>query len=145
MWSVLKREHEVRVSTHQGVPEAEAFLCGHYARYLLDAKRPVPMWAWLNVLAHGSGDDILAFATNGPRRRSLWNTNVWEQAVAFLGHEIMSQTTLRGCTLSELQRSTLVPLEFDLAGRDSQTDLSPAEFVRTVLRALAQHSTRRVL
>jgi hypothetical protein len=36
------------------VAECSAFLRGGYASYLVDRCRPVPVWAWTNVLAHAT-------------------------------------------------------------------------------------------
>jgi len=144
MWPLRKRQRGGRASKHEGIAEVEAFPSGHYVRYLVDNKRPVPAWAWLNELAHGSHDDITALTVSEPRR-ALWNTNAWEGAVAFLAQELVSQAPRRGRTLSELQRSTLIPLELELAGRSRRWSyLTPAQFALTVLSALDRPTSRHM-
>jgi len=138
MWTTRSRSWEREL-----VAECEAFLCGHYAQYLRNENRPVPVWAWLNVLAHGSEEDITAVAASDPPRRTSSNTAVWNQALAFLAQELMSQATVRGRPLADLQRSTLVPLELELAGLRAPPSVEPAKVVSSVLSALAQHPTSR--
>jgi len=121
------------------VAECEAFLSGHFAQHLDEDRHSLPDWVWLNVLAHGGEDEIAALAAGKPRRRNSREHSVWQQALAFLAQEVMNQATKRGCTLADLQRSTLVPLEFELAGRNPRSYMEPAQFVGTVLSALAQH------
>jgi hypothetical protein len=39
MWPLRKSQRRGRASNHKGVAEVEAFLSGHYVRYLVDNKR----------------------------------------------------------------------------------------------------------
>lgn len=135
MWTTHSRAWE-----HELVVECEAYLSGRYARYLEETSRPVPGWAWLNLLARGSEADIAALASGeacdpGP--------TVWQQALSFLALELLSRAAQQGRTLEELQRSTLVPLEFRLAKRGTPPYLTPATFVSIVLAALSRHPSNR--
>ncbi len=137
MWSTRSRTWE-RVL----VSESEAFLLGHYAQYLGLQHRPVPAWAWLNALAHGGEADISSLATSEPPRRALpSDTTVWQQALAFLAQELISQAARRGRPVADLQRSMLVPIELELAGRPAQSSIEPGTVVSRVLTVLAQHPT----
>jgi hypothetical protein len=138
MWTTGSRAWEREL-----VAECEAFFSGQYAQYLDNENRPIPVWAWLNVLAHGSEDDITALAAGEPPRRTFPETAVWHQALAFLAQELMSQAARRGRPVADLQCSTLVPLELELAGRRAPSSVEPAMFVSSVLSALAQHPTGR--
>lgn len=75
MWSRGRRTESVLVV------ECEAFLAGRYAQYLDTKNLRVPDWAWLNVLAHGSQDDIATLASgNSPPPRLLatpFGTKPW--------------------------------------------------------------------
>jgi len=137
MWTTRNRAWE-----QEFVAECGAFLSGHSAQWLADANRPVPVWAWVNALAHGSDDDITALAAGEPPSAHDPSA-VWEQALAFLAQELTSQATRRGCSLADLQRSTLVPLELELAGRQASGAGAPAQLVASVLSALARHPTSR--
>lgn len=139
MWGFGKRREWSWVWERELAVECEAFLAGHYARLLNDDHRPVPEWAWLNALAHGGEEDVRAFANDG----SCSYAAEWNHALAFLAQEVLSEATRRRCTLFDLQSSTLVPLEFELAARCTQTDAWPTHVVGTVLTALAEHPTNR--
>lgn len=103
-----------------------------------------PAWAWLNLLAHGSEEDIAAVAAGESEPpRSTSATSVWRQALAFMAQELVNQATRQGRPLAELQRSTLVPLELELAGPRAPTSMKPAALVTSVLRALTDHPTSR--
>jgi len=137
MWSV-GRQAEERVL----VAECEAFLSGHYAQFLDGSNLRVPDWAWLNVLAHGSQDDIRALAIGEPAWRISSETSVWHEALSFLAQELISQATRQGRALAVLQRSTLVPLELELAGRRGPS-MGPTAFVGHVRSAIALHPSSR--
>jgi len=138
MWTTRNRAWE-----QEFVAECEAFLSGHYAQWLAEENRPVPVWAWLNVVAHGSDDDLTSLATGEPPGQHAQGASVWQQALAFLAQELISQATRRNCSLADLQRSTLVPLELELAGRRASGAGEPAQLVAGVLSALARHPTSR--
>jgi len=138
MWTTRNRAWE-----QEFVAECAAFLSGHSAQWLAEENRPVPVWAWLNVLAHGGHDDITALASGEPPSAHSRSASVWHQALAFLAQELISQATRRGCSLADLQRSTLVPLELELAGRQTSGAGEPAQLVARVLSALARHPTSR--
>jgi hypothetical protein len=137
MWTTRSRTWEREL-----VAECEEFLFGRYAQYLRGQNRAVPTWAWLNLLAHGNEQDITTLAVSGSPRPSSSDI-VWQEALAFLAQELMSEATRRGLPLVSLQRSTLVPLELEFAGRRGPVDAQPVEFVSSVLRALTQHRTSR--
>jgi hypothetical protein len=137
MWTTRSRAWERALVT-----ECEAFLSGRSAQYLDSQNRLIPVWAWLNLLAHGSERDIAVLAAGeweSPRRASA--TSVWRQAFAFLAQELLNQATRQGRPLAEIQRSTLVPIELELAGPRAPTFLKPAGLVTSVLRALTEHPT----
>jgi hypothetical protein len=80
MWTTRSRAWERAL-----VAECEAFFSGRSAQYLDNQNRPVPAWAWLNLLAHGSEEDIAAVAAGESEPpRSTSATSVWRQALAFL-------------------------------------------------------------
>jgi hypothetical protein len=73
MWTTGSRAWEREL-----VAECEAFFSGQYAQYLDNENRPIPVWAWLNVLAHGSEDDITPANHLGvPSRRPPCGTRPW--------------------------------------------------------------------
>ena len=137
MWSRGRRPEESAL-----IAECEAFFSGRYAQYVDSKNLRVPDWAWLNVLAHGSQDDIGALAIGEPAWRVSSHTSVWQKALSFLAQELTSQATRQGCALAELQRSTLVPLELEFA-RQRGPSMGPTAFVGHVRSAIAQHPSSR--
>ena len=115
--------------------ECEAFMAGHYAQYLDHDGQSVPDWAWPNVLAHGSEDDIRDLATVGPRPGDAGCRRAW----AFLAQEVLVEAERRACSVATLQHSNLVPLELEFA--DTGSHMPWAQVVGGMLTALAENST----
>jgi hypothetical protein len=133
---------KIRQQMKELVQESDLYLSGYYAEYLDTRNRPVPTWAWLSVLVHGSAEQLRSLATQDdlgdrvPTIRTLW----W-QAVGFLAGEILDHLD-DDVGLDELQRSALMPVE--LAWPTTHRGyLQPRELVRTVLGALDQYRSSR--
>ena len=132
----------VRQQMRELVQESDLYLSGYYAEYLDTRNRPVPTWAWLSALAHGSAEQLRSLAMHDdpgdrvPTRRTLW----W-QAVGFLAAEILAHHDDE-LGLDELQRSVLVPLELAWPSTDRRY-VQPRELVRTVLGALDPYQSSR--
>lgn len=122
------------------VAECEAVLSGRYAEHLEDRQRRVPGWAWLNLLAHGTAEDLQsANGRGGPAA-----TQRWRDARAYLAGEVLGAVAPGGATLGNLQRDVLVPLELRLASPERTSVPTPGELVSCLLAALdayrrAQH------
>jgi hypothetical protein len=125
-----------RAAEHELIAECDAFLLGHYAQYLSHKMRRVPVWAWLNVLAHGSKEAIEGLAAERPGWPIGADGGVWDEALSYLAQELLTQVTTKDRALADVQRLTLVPLELELVGRRGPS-LTPATFVASVRRALA--------
>lgn len=85
--------------------ETEAFLAGRSADWLSRRGRPVPAWAYINVLAHGTRTDITSQAGTpgsgaGP-----------DDLVAALACQVLSIIDRTGISLLTLQHCALLPLE----------------------------------
>ncbi len=129
-----KHNHQSQVGESELVEECEAFLSGHYAQHLEHDGRLVPDWAWLNVLAHGSEQDVRDLAAQRWGAADGGLRLAW----AFVAQDLLTEAQSRGDEVIELQQSTLVPLEIELAGARSETHW--VQVVGTVLTALAEHS-----
>lgn len=90
------------------VAETDAFLHGRYAELVESTDEQVPVWAWMNLLAHGSLDALRN------EERQLRQTKGWQLSRAFLAGEIVDRIDSGSVTLDELQRTVLVPLELDI-------------------------------
>ena len=104
--------------------ECEAFLDGRWAETREDTTRPLPMWAWLNPIAHGDLEQVRALAAvvdpaSGPERLQA------AVAQAVLG-------ALPGSEFRHIQREVLVPLELRLMGSPA----SPRHVLELITDAL---------
>lgn len=122
------------------VADSEAFLCGEYADSLEHSAVTVPPWAWTNLLAHGSEDEVRD-AAHGAGFGSPASQR-WRAARAYLASEIIHVAT-DGVTLADVQRQVLVPLELELAARPGRRPWTPARWVVTVLAALSNYQRSR--
>jgi hypothetical protein len=112
--------------------ECELFLAGRYAQRLHAHHLPIPAWACLNPLAHGTNDDLANLRARNVE--AVWPLQ-WMNAISFLAGEIMVLIDDDPDLLRELQRDVLVPMELRLASH-WLTPVTPAELVRRVRREL---------
>jgi len=118
--------------------ECEAFLNGTLAEYWDERGVDVPVWAWTNLLAHGSegqiGESVLR--PNRPRRAA----RSWRIARSYLAYRVLDHADAE-CTLADMQASVLVPLELEMAARPETGHWTPRQWVDTVDNAIRnQHS-----
>ena len=131
-----KRDDEVR----DGIlaRECRAFLNGTLADYWDGSGVIVPVWAWTNLLAHGSeemiGESVLR--ASRPRRTA----RSWRIARSYLAYRVLEHTDAE-FTLRDLQASILVPLELEMAALPEVGRWTPRQWVDTVDHAIrSQHS-----
>jgi hypothetical protein len=120
------------------VRACEAYVSGGFAAYLDDRGRPAPEWAWANVLAHGSMDQLRALAAGRRTHRYLSPAALdWEQALAFLADRVLVAGDAHADGAAGVQRDVLWPLETVLCRyRSRHEPASPAHLVQTVTAAL---------
>jgi hypothetical protein len=113
--------------------ECEAFLGGTLAEYWDDKGSDIPVWAWMNLLAHGTvrqiGECVLRPSWPQSEGRS------WRVARSYLAYDVLDLTDLE-FTLAELQSTVLIPLELEMAGRDEVANWTPRQWVDVVEDAL---------
>ena len=113
--------------------ECEAFLAGTLAEYWDDKGMEVPVWTFMNLLAHGDvrriGESVLR--PDWSRRAS----RSWRVARSYLAYEVLDLTDLE-FTLADLQASVLIPLELEMAARADVADWTPRQWVDLVEDAL---------
>jgi hypothetical protein len=90
----------------------------------------VPVWVYLNLLAHADHATLVQLAHGG---WSLYRSN-WDHAAAILADEVLCRTT-ETRTLADAQR-TLVRLELELLRRTDLVNLTPAALVAWVSEEL---------
>jgi hypothetical protein len=120
--------------------ECAAFLTGTLVERLETGGRAIPVWAWTNLLAHGSTELVAQSGARPCRHRLLARS--WRTARAQLA-DLVLEMTHRGCSLDELQESVLVPLELDLASRPEVSFWSHHQWVGAVTDALHHHDHTR--
>ncbi len=123
--------------------ECSAFLSGTFAEQLETQGLPVPVWAWTNLLAHGT-EALILESIGQPFRHRLLARNWWMARAALA--DIVLDLTHWSSSLPELQESVLVPLELDLASRPETSLWSPRQWEDAVTLALRhQNQTDRSL
>jgi hypothetical protein len=113
--------------------ESEAFLLGSLVEYWDDKGMEVPVWAWMNRLAHGTVRQIGECVTRSDKPRRAGRS--WRVARSYLAFELLDLTDLE-CTLGELQSSVLIPLELEMAARPDVAGWTPRQWVDLVEDAL---------
>jgi hypothetical protein len=118
------------------VKECEAFLEGKFAESAVPAGELVPVWAWVNLLAHGTEDQL--------RREVLMPASVddWHRARALLAARLLAAAGARDTSLTVIQRDVLVPLELDVMSAKIAYRSAP-QLVIGVLRVLSDKNRRR--
>ena len=119
------------------VAECEAFLDGRYAELVEGAGAPVPPWAWMNRLAHGTEDEL-----RGEVDR-LGDLHGWRQTSAYVAAEMLDEVDAGHLTLAALQRDVLVPLELDVIECGVASGWTPGQMASALLRLLAGEARRR--
>jgi hypothetical protein len=127
----------------QLVAECEAFLAGALADTLAQVDGRVPVWTWMNLLAHGSAADLRAACVPPPSPVLAGLPGDWRSARTFLAGEVLDLVDTGQTTLAALQREILVPLELDLGSRQAAARWRPGDLVTAVLAALPERSQRR--
>jgi hypothetical protein len=113
--------------------ECEAFLAGSLAEYWDDKGMEIPVWAYMNLLAHGTVRQIgECLVGPNPRRQA---DRSWRVARSYLAFEVLDLTDLE-FTLAELQSSVLIPLELQMAACPDVAGWTPRQWVHLVEAAL---------
>jgi hypothetical protein len=119
------------------IEECESFLAGVFVERCEARGEPVPVWAWMNVLAHGTDAELRAAAEN----RS--GSDEGHQALAFVAGELVDLIDDGVLDLETFQRGVLVPLELDVIACPATSGWSASQLVSALLRALPMRSSHR--
>ncbi|MDY7106265.1 MAG: hypothetical protein S0880_34210 [Actinomycetota bacterium] len=135
MWSAFRTSERSAL-----LEDCDALLDGRLAERLLTTERPVPSWAWVDLLAHGSERALrrppMVAATIEDRR--------WCRARSYLAGEVMMVVDTGEATLAELQRDVLVPLELELLDLAADREVTTRETPVTLsLRVMARIDANR--
>ncbi len=116
----------------------EAFLNGTLAEYWEDQGFAVPVWAWTNLLAHGSSDQI-AESVNRPTR-SRRGARSWRIARSYMATALL-EIADGPRRLRALQSEILVPLELEMASLPAVRQWQPRQWVDAVDWAIRNQPT----
>lgn len=118
--------------------ECEAFLTGTYWEYITARKRPCPVWAYINRVAHTAPDDVISLADTPERIAEPvldWldvERAVADQLVAMTGGDLDA--------IRRLQRRVLLPLELAIASEpEADAKLGARHLVALTRAALEGH------
>jgi hypothetical protein len=118
------------------VIECEAYLGGTFAEVLHERGHPVPVWAWVNLLAHGDDAALREASSLLPMIDDRGPATDWWRARSFLAGEVLALIGHDPRQLAGLQREVLVPLELDLASRRAVGRWTPRDLATAVLEVL---------
>lgn len=105
--------------------ECAKFLSGTYRDDLESGDRPIHAWVWINSPAHGGSAELESAAAT---RRGVGPS---EALIAAIAAALLGALN-RGATSARLQRNTLIPLEWALAGRAAKAPTDSVELGRTI-------------
>jgi len=113
------------------------------ARRLDDRRRPVPAWAWVNVLAHARPEDLATLADPGsvPVGWQVAANRVWGAVLVPLAAELLVRSAADPLVLRRLQWHALIPLELRLARPGPTMPGRPDQLVARVRAALNPSTT----
>lgn len=125
--------------------EAESLLCGDYVEFLHRNGRWTPSWAWVNALAHSDRTELARWATGDVPDELAGDppASEWRRLLGFLADDILTQADAGGASLSELQRSALVPLELELLRGVERPAPSTVRVAAMVLAAVRRQQRPR--
>lgn len=135
MW----RRRKARALGAELTADAEAFLTGRYAERLEAQDRVVPVWAWTNLLAHGSAASLRLEAVGAAFPAE---PRTWRSARAVLASEVLDAAPSEE-TLGEVQAAVLAPLELKLSMRSDATRWGQRTWTEAVRAALRSHRASR--
>lgn len=118
------------------VEECDALLEGTYAELCEARQDRVPVWAWMNLLAHGTEEE-LGEAVHRDR-----SADPWRQARAYVAGELLDGVRAAGEDLVSFQQRVLVPLELEVASCPAAERWRPGQMFAALLRTLPSTRTR---
>jgi hypothetical protein len=142
MWSWVRQCRNRCAETNERalVRECESFLSGRYATFLESRGLPVPDWAWLSELAHAPAEQVTALVAAPRRRARVLPPARWQKAMSLLAQELVATAQRTDCTVDELRRSVLLPLELELVDPSvSAWTLEPGPLFDDIRRTLVQY------
>ena len=130
--------HRADPGAERLIEECESFLAGEWGSRCEARRESVPVWAWMNVLAHGTEAELRAATQDRPR------DDEGRQALAFVANELVELIDTGIVELDAFQRDVLVPLELDVIACPATAQWRPGQLVSGLLGALPARSRHRL-
>ncbi len=126
---------------HMGIgEECDAYLRGEYVEYASTMDWNIPVWAWINAVAHADEERVARLAVFGFRREiALAGRREWNRAVSCIASAVLDEASQPGRELAELQSSLFIPLELLLIDDKTTWDLSANQLVAVAVAVLRRH------
>jgi hypothetical protein len=141
MWFRRQQTRQMRMGI---ADECDAFLRGEYVEYASAMGWNVPVWAWINAVAHADQDRLVRLALVGYRHDiALSGRREWSRAVSCIASAVVEETSRTGRELAELQASLFVPLEMVLIDDETTWDLSANQLMAVAVAVLRRHPSSR--
>lgn len=124
------------------VRECAALLDGQVAFERLAGGENPRAAEWVNLLAHGSLEDLHRLIDMAPASSGFPKAVEWHSAAQFLAQAVTNEVDGGALSLRRLQQTLLIPLELEMMGTDAPEPW-PDATVRLVLAYLASQRSRR--
>jgi hypothetical protein len=119
--------------------ECTAFLEGRLAEHWERHGFVVPVWAWTNLLAHGTREVIAETVARRERGRRF--ARQWRVARSYMAN-VLLEVADGPRQLVALQTEVLIPLELEMATLPAVSRWSPRQWVDAVDWAIRSQPTR---
>jgi hypothetical protein len=116
--------------------EVEAFLSGASGKWFLARGRDVPVWAYVNRVAHAEPDLLTQLAARAPEEE--FDCFSWRAAVALLAKETVQAGDGDPGAIRRIQLDRLVALESQLMS-GNERDFAPAQLLALGRAFLRDH------
>ncbi|HZU78555.1 MAG TPA: hypothetical protein VE991_01455 [Acidimicrobiales bacterium] len=127
------------------VRECEEFLDGRFALRLADAERPVPGWAWVNLLVHGSERLLRALAALAVAPWTEDADQDWGHVTVVLAQRLCRVAETFEVDLVRLQRCALVPIELEMFHDPGWQQVGPGIVAMRIMSAIDEALGNRCL
>ncbi len=116
--------------------EVEAFLNGASGEWLLARGRDVPIWAYVNRVAHAEPELLSQLAAHAPEEE--FDCYSWRAAVALLAKETLQAGDGDPSAIRRIQLDRLLALESQLM-EGNESDVTPARLLALGRAFLRDH------
>ena len=137
-WKKRRQGDHSDLLCREFVADCEAFLDGRLVEVLEARRAAVPTWAWTNLLAHGSMEELRLTSIEDVHRGDEYRE--WREGRAYLATLMLASAGSFGPLLALQQEAVLIPLELTLADHSEPDIRTPRDWVAQVEAVLRLHT-----